>query len=179
MRSRESKLAALAAIVAGGFSLCACAPSRTTASPPNVPTSSASLPVQSISDSDRRCLAIAAFTEARSEGADGMGAVMRVITNRIHDSRYPDSICGVTHQPGQFQAVRAWGDRQPMQTEQAQWKLAFDLAGATLSGEHTYPETCADALSFNQATRSRQLRVVCVIGVHTFYADAANTGTPR
>jgi len=40
--------------------------------------------------------------EARSEGKDGMRAVLEVIHNRTLNKNYPDSYCGVVQQSRQF-----------------------------------------------------------------------------
>jgi spore germination cell wall hydrolase CwlJ-like protein len=58
-----------------------------------------------MTDRDRRCLAMIAYAEAASEGSLGMLAVMRVVHNRIRDRRFPDDACGVALQAGQFQPV--------------------------------------------------------------------------
>lgn len=44
------------------------------------------------------CLALAMYHEARGEGDRGMIAVGYVVVNRTKDSRFPDTVCGVTGQ---------------------------------------------------------------------------------
>ena len=48
------------------------------------------------------CLALAIFFEARAEPLVGMEAVANVIINRVEDSRYPDTVCGVVWEHKQF-----------------------------------------------------------------------------
>lgn len=48
------------------------------------------------------CLALAVFFEARAEPIVGMEAVANVIINRVEDSRYPDTVCGVVWEHKQF-----------------------------------------------------------------------------
>ncbi len=48
------------------------------------------------------CLAVAIFFEARAEPIMGMEAVANVITNRVSDSRYPNTVCDVVWEPKQF-----------------------------------------------------------------------------
>ncbi|MCB2055292.1 MAG: cell wall hydrolase [Geminicoccaceae bacterium] len=57
---------------------------------------------------DAQCLATIAVLEAAGEGEAGMRAVMRVVRNRVADRRFPDEVCAVVAQPGQFQPVGEW-----------------------------------------------------------------------
>ena len=51
---------------------------------------------------ETQCLHEALWFEARSEGKDGMRAVLEVIHNRTLHKNYPDSYCGVVQQSRQF-----------------------------------------------------------------------------
>jgi len=53
-------------------------------------------------DGDMRCLASAIYFEARGESLEGQLAVAQVILNRAAHDRWPDDICGVVYQSGQF-----------------------------------------------------------------------------
>ncbi len=46
------------------------------------------------------CLALNIYHEARGEPGEGKLAVGHVVLNRVEDSRFPDSICGVVQQGG-------------------------------------------------------------------------------
>ena len=48
--------------------------------------------------SERRCLALAVYFEARSEPLLGQRAVAQVVLNRVKSAAYPDSICEVVYQ---------------------------------------------------------------------------------
>lgn len=48
------------------------------------------------------CLAAAIFFEAGVEPIDGKYAVAEVVMNRVEDSRYPNSVCGVVYEGHQF-----------------------------------------------------------------------------
>jgi spore germination cell wall hydrolase CwlJ-like protein len=50
------------------------------------------------------CLAKAVFYEARSESTRGQMAVAEVVMNRVNDSRFPKTVCGVVYQ-GQTREV--------------------------------------------------------------------------
>ena len=60
------------------------------------------------------CLTEAMFEETRGEtNPDAPLAVAQVILNRVEDDRYPDDICEVTSQDGQFQwygASKNWSE---------------------------------------------------------------------
>ena len=58
-----------------------------------------------VSERERRCLAMLAYAEAAGEGSAGMLAVMRVVHNRIADPDFADDACAVALEPGQFQPV--------------------------------------------------------------------------
>ena len=55
--------------------------------------------------SEVQLLARAINGEARGEPYEGQVAVGAVILNRVHDSRFPNTIAGVIYQPGAFTAV--------------------------------------------------------------------------
>lgn len=58
------------------------------------------------------CLAAVLYGEARGEGPDGMLAVADVVQARVDDPRWPDTVCEVVAQPGQF--VPVWENvREP------------------------------------------------------------------
>jgi spore germination cell wall hydrolase CwlJ-like protein len=58
---------------------------------------------------ERRCLALAAYAEARDQGADGMYAVMWVVLNRVAESRTHALPCDVIVAKGALEAVWAPG----------------------------------------------------------------------
>lgn len=52
--------------------------------------------------SEKECLMRAMYFESNRSSAEGMLAVGTVVMNRLADSRYPKSVCGVVGQPNQF-----------------------------------------------------------------------------
>ena len=50
------------------------------------------------SEQELNCLALNMYHEARGEGTAGILAVSYVVLNRVNDSRFPDTICGVVKQ---------------------------------------------------------------------------------
>lgn len=58
-----------------------------------------------IESAEIKCLALNVFHEARGESPAGYIAVSNVVMNRVHDSSYPATVCGVVYQPDQFSWV--------------------------------------------------------------------------
>jgi spore germination cell wall hydrolase CwlJ-like protein len=59
-------------------------------------------PITLVSSSAHECLARAMYFESNRNSDDGMLAVGTVVMNRVQSSKYPDTICGVVGQKGQF-----------------------------------------------------------------------------
>lgn len=80
------------------------------------------------------CLAVAVFFEARGEPLDGQYAVAEVIMNRVEDSRYPDTVCGVVFQDRQFSFTHdGKPDKLPRKATRAS-KRAKRVASQVLEG---------------------------------------------
>mgnify|MGYP002776165197 CR=1 FL=1 len=54
---------------------------------------------------DLMCLALMIFLEARGEPLPGQYAVGQVILNRVANEEFPDTVCEVIQQPGQFAPI--------------------------------------------------------------------------
>jgi len=52
--------------------------------------------------SEKECLMRAMYFESNRSSSDGMLAVGTVVMNRVSDSRYPRTVCGVVGQKNQF-----------------------------------------------------------------------------
>ena len=52
--------------------------------------------------SEKECLMRAMYFESNRSSTEGMLAVGTVVMNRLYDSRYPKSVCGVVGQKNQF-----------------------------------------------------------------------------
>ncbi|ODT81050.1 MAG: spore-cortex-lytic enzyme prepeptide [Pelagibacterium sp. SCN 64-44] len=52
--------------------------------------------------SEKECMMRAMYFESNRSSSEGMLAVGTVVMNRVHDSRYPNSVCGVVGQKNQF-----------------------------------------------------------------------------
>ncbi|MBD8064742.1 cell wall hydrolase [Devosia sp. PTR5] len=79
--------------------------------------------------SEKECMMRAMYFESNRSSADGMLAVGTVVMNRLHDPRYPKTVCGVVGQKNQF----ADGVMNRKMTDSGA-VLASQMADAVLSG---------------------------------------------
>jgi spore germination cell wall hydrolase CwlJ-like protein len=122
-------------------------------------------------DYGRTCLALAMFSEARSEGLAGMYEVGKVALRRSRDPRHrwPQSICEVIEEPEQFQGVSHWRfPRQPEKIDKESWESALFVAGK-LANDMGDTGPCSGAYFFNQQQRTGY---ICRPGALYFYGDA-------
>lgn len=116
-----------------------------------------------------KCLATAVYFESKGEPVDGQLAVAQVIVNRTESGRYPEKMCGVIHQAGQFSFVR--GGRTGAITDGRQWRIAQAVAVIAATGN--WKEVVGEATSFHAARVSPKwaMKRVSRIGNHVFYAS--------
>jgi len=122
-----------------------------------------------------QCLAEAVYYEARSENVSGQLAVAEVVTNRVRDHRYPNSICEVVYQG----ATRTTGCQfsftcdgsLALEPRGTHWKVARSVATQVLMNLHE--RRTGDATHYHANYVSPIWRTGLVrterIGVHIFY----------
>jgi len=86
-----------------------------------------------LSEDELGCLVENVYHEARGEGALGQAAVAYVTLNRVRSPDYPDTICGVVWQPGQFSWTED-GKRCDRMTDLDAIGRAADIALAVRGG---------------------------------------------
>jgi spore germination cell wall hydrolase CwlJ-like protein len=106
------------------------------------------------------CLAGAAYKEARGESKIGQIAVMWVILNRVNSLQFPDSVCGVLYQKGQF----PWARQKSKLTSDEEHVI---LAREVLEGNH--PDPTNGALYFQSVKNFNNKKVKAKIGNHYFF----------
>lgn len=124
-----------------------------------------------LASAECRELARAVVFEARGESLTGKIAVASVILNRVDDSRFPDTIREVLHQPFQFSFIR---DMQYQTTpDKKDWTKAYSIA---YDVKHGTLDRVTDATFYlnpsnlNELPRwAREFRHVATIGNHHFY----------
>jgi spore germination cell wall hydrolase CwlJ-like protein len=130
-----------------------------------------------------RCLSEAIYFESRGEPLEGQVAVAEVVLNRVDDSRFPRTVCGVTKQGAgsgrgcQF-SYACDGRSDVMKSTTARIR-AEKLATLMLSG---HPRTVADGATYFH-TRSvrpgwaRRMMRTASIGHHYFYRPATQVAS--
>ena len=92
--------------------------------------------------SELRCLAGAIYYESKGEPLAGQLAVAEVIINRARSGRFPQSLCGVVTQAGQFSFVRG-GAVPAINPTLGQWKTAVAVAQVALGDAWESPASNA------------------------------------
>lgn len=118
------------------------------------------------------CLALNVYHEARSEPDQGKFAVAQVTINRVRSPRYPDSICKVVWQRGQFSWTR--DGRPDFPHERRAWEKALWVA---VVAYYFHPlNMVGDATQYHAVYVHpywcRARHPVARIGRHVFYAPA-------
>lgn len=120
------------------------------------------------------CLALNLYFEARGEGPEGMLAVADVTVARTHDPRWPDSLCGVVFEPGQF----SWTADPPPITDPASLALAWSLSLDVIEGRA--PLLDLGATYYHEASAEPEwapsFERLGQIGNHVFYRDRLDSG---
>ena len=112
------------------------------------------------------CLTEALYFEARGEGRNGQRAVAEVILNRVDSRTFPNSVCGVVHQRGQFTY-----NKNARIREKGTFARVQKVAMAALSGQ---PRTLTNGATYFHTGRvkpswSRRFERTTRIGSHIFY----------
>jgi len=123
--------------------------------------------------SERVCLERAMFFESNRKNRDGLIAVGTVVMNRVHSSRYPDTICGVVGQKNQFAPGVLTRPVNLQQLPDVQ-----SAAEAVLNGER-HPKL-RNAMFFHTAGLSfpyNNMHYVLVAGGNAFYEKRRRDGS--
>lgn len=120
---------------------------------------------------EMKILALNMYHEARGEGRTAMQMVGEVTLNRVESDVYPDTICEVVYQKGQFSWVRK-KDTTPYEKES--WKIALEIANDLMNGELYVFDNGATHFVNLSALRypprwTKTFDRVTKVGSHTFY----------
>jgi spore germination cell wall hydrolase CwlJ-like protein len=110
---------------------------------------------------DLICLAKNLYFEARGENEAGQFAVGFVTMNRVRNKRWPDSVCKVVYQPGQFSWVKDTHSNEPRDTK-LYHKMIYIASIVMQSKEIEHYG------HFFNTTHSKTKSTV-VVGAHRFY----------
>lgn len=123
-------------------------------------------------DSDElQALALNIYHEARGESEEGMRMVGEVTINRVSSSLYPDTICDVVYQSGQFSWV---SKKNKKPKEQEAWQKSLEIAEEILDENvASYPHLATHFVNKHDVKKMprwlRKFEKVETIGDHTFY----------
>jgi hypothetical protein len=128
-------------------------------------------------DTENYCLAQAIYFEARGEAIEGQFAVGRVIKNRVEDTRYPDTICGVVFQNQDWihrcQFSFACDRASDNPKEMASWAMARRLANLVQAS--WVPNEIGAATHYHatyvQPGWAERMDRIALVGDHIFYRE--------
>ncbi len=139
-----------------------------------------SLPKNSYTKKQQRCLARGIYFEARGESVKGQAAVSQVILNRVRNPHYPNSICGVVYQN------QHWHNRCQFSFACDRIKDRINSPKLYRQAQHIAAETTAGRIWFPQVGSSthyhatyvaprwrKKMKRVGKIGLHIFYRTYA------
>jgi len=121
-----------------------------------------------------KCLALAMYWEAKSEGEEGMTAVASVVLNRVAHPQFPASVCAVVKQGGEAPPCQFswWCDGKSDRPVDAHaWSTASRIAERALQAPPSDPTR--GALFFHNTAIDnpwvRKRKRTVQIGRHIFY----------
>lgn len=110
-----------------------------------------------------KCLAEAVYREARGESYRGQLAVAQTVINRTRVAIFPNSICKVVFQKGQFSWTRGWKN---------DWRAdhySYQVARVALMGTHSLKDFKALYFHNQDVKPGWNRKKIAKIGNHTFY----------
>ena len=119
-------------------------------------------------DAEGNCLAVAIYFESKGEPLVGQLAVGQVMMNRTQSGRFPETLCGVVKQTGQFSFVRH-GQFPHIAENSPAWHTA--LAVAEIARNDLWEPVAGKAMFFHARRVSPHWHAVQVaaLGNHIFY----------
>lgn len=136
-----------------------------------IPVAQANLVSESVPDLDLKqiqCLADNIYHEANGEPDEGKLAVALVTMNRTVSKGFPDTVCGVVYERGQF----TWASRKPRTNrESAGYKQIYEIAETTYINYKTMVDITKRSLYFHavHVNPGWNLRRTIQLGRHIFY----------
>lgn len=112
-----------------------------------------------------QCLAKNVYHEARGEPYKGQVAIALVTLNRVYSDLYPDTICSVVYQKGQF----SWTKNESKIRDNESWNTAVNIAYKVLA-EYDHLKKFGATHFHNKGVSPRwKLKQISTIGNHVFY----------
>jgi spore germination cell wall hydrolase CwlJ-like protein len=119
-----------------------------------------------------QALALNIYYESRGEPEEGMRMVGEVTINRVASLHYPDTICDVVYQKGQFSWVSSRKSKTPKEIEA--WEKSLEIAKDLLDDNVTsYSHLATHFINKHDMKHLprwvKRFTKVETIGDHTFY----------
>lgn len=128
-------------------------------------------------EDELRLLALTMYHEARGDGIDAKQLVGEVVLSRVESENFPDNVCDVITQDGQFSYLTELSDLTPK--EDKRWEEALYLAEDMLNYEFE-PILSQKATHFlnpkgvsKMPNWTKVFQVVGRYGGHVFYNDGS------
>jgi spore germination cell wall hydrolase CwlJ-like protein len=137
---------------------------RATAPRQSASASSSASSDNSAPDRELTCLAKVVVHEAGNQSRAGQLAVAQVVMNRVRSPRFPNTICGVVMQRGQFFNVHAYNPPRD-----ARWRRALEVARDAREGVSAPVVGGAFFFHAAYAPAFRGRTRVARLGDHVFY----------
>ncbi len=113
-----------------------------------------------------RCMALNLHFEARGEGHEGMIAVGQVTMNRVKSGKFPNSVCKVVKQKGQFSWYSPAKTFDNVRVNKQIENIAYNIVVHKKYIDHT-----KGSLYFhNESVRPFKAKYRTKIGRHIFYS---------
>lgn len=87
------------------------------------------------------CLSLVVYHESRGQIKEDQIGVAHVVLNRVKSNRFPDDVCSVVYQRGQFSWVSDRHSNYPK--EKKSWRQARRVAEQVLEGRYADPTSGA------------------------------------
>jgi spore germination cell wall hydrolase CwlJ-like protein len=117
------------------------------------------------------CLALNIYHEARSEDIASQIAVAEVTLNRVASQDYPNTVCGVVKQKGQFSWY--WDEKSDTPYEKKAFNGSIDIAKRMLSERDYYNVVGKEAThyhaSYVKPYWAKKFKRIKTVGKHIFY----------
>ena len=124
---------------------------------------------------DTACMAQAIFKEAANQSLAGKLAVGNVIQNRSESKLYPNKVCEVVYQKGQFQYTKNRIPKLKESDDKVYKQMVDSTKAALMIMNNEVPDNTHGATSFVNlkiATHTdwlKSMKKTVMIGEHTFY----------
>ncbi len=126
------------------------------------------------------CLALTVYFEAQDQPLVGQVAVAQVVMERVEHSRFPNSVCEVVKQGGEFSRYQChfswWCDgKSDAPRDVRAWDRAMRVAGAVMNGGVRHVPLIGVThyhAHYVDPWWAKSMKIIGRIGQHVFYVEA-------